>query len=204
MPLTGPKAMFDRAYAEGYAVGAFNVNNMEIIQGIVAAAAARCGQHYVNSNWLGGTLTNWKTVSQSVKRLKETEERIEKGDFEGLTKKERLTLDRKKDKLSKSLGGIKNMNGRPDLMFVIDIVKERLAIDEANCLGIPVVAICDSNADPMLVNFPVPANDDASKAIALYCDLAVGAVLDGMAAELKAAGVDVDAKPDEDVVDKGE
>ncbi|MBE6450212.1 MAG: 30S ribosomal protein S2 [Alphaproteobacteria bacterium] len=160
---------------------------------IVADAAKRCGGFYVNHRWLGGMLTNWKTVLGSIKRLKEIEAKAEKGELEGLTKKERLTLAREQEKLQASLGGIKDMNGRPDIIFVIDTVKEQLAISEANRLGIPVVAICDTNSNPDGIDFVIPGNDDAIKAITLYCDLVAGAVLDGVQAELAAAGIDVGA-----------
>lgn len=160
---------------------------------IVADAAKHCGAFYVNHRWLGGMLTNWKTVMGSIKRLKEIEAKAEKGELEGLTKKERLNMARDQEKLEASLGGIKDMNGRPDIMFVIDTVKEQLAIAEAKRLGIPVVAICDSNSDPDGIDYVIPANDDAIRAISLYCDLVAGAVLDGVQAELAAAGVDVGA-----------
>lgn len=160
---------------------------------IVADAAKRCGAFYVNHRWLGGMLTNWKTVMGSIKRLKEIEAKAEKGELEGLTKKECLNMARDQEKLEASLGGIKDMNGRPDIMFVIDTVKEQLAIAEAKRLGIPVVAICDSNSDPDGIDYVIPANDDAIRAISLYCDLVAGAVLDGVQAELAAAGVDVGA-----------
>ena len=159
----------------------------------VAEAATRCGQFYVNHRWLGGMLTNWKTISSSIKRLKDIDAKTEKGELNGLTKKEKLNLAREREKLFSSLGGIQNMNGRPDLIFVIDAPKEDLAISEAKKLGIPVVAICDSNANPDGIDFPVPGNDDALRAINLYCDLVSAAVLDGMQAELKAAGVDLGA-----------
>ncbi len=159
----------------------------------VAAAAQRCGQYYVNHRWLGGMLTNWKTISSSIKRLKEIDAKTEKGELQGLTKKEKLNLSREREKLFASLGGIQDMNGRPDLIFVIDVPKEDLAIKEAQKLGIPVVAICDSNANPDGITYPIPGNDDALRAINLYCDLVSGAVLDGMQAELKAAGVDLGA-----------
>ncbi len=159
----------------------------------IAAAAARCGQYYVNHRWLGGMLTNWKTISASIKRLKEIDSKTEKGEFQGMTKKEKLNISREREKLFASLGGIQDMNGRPDLIFVIDVPKEELAISEAKKLGIPVVAICDSNANPDGITYPVPGNDDALRAINLYCDLVSGAVLEGMQAELKAAGVDLGA-----------
>lgn len=162
-------------------------------QEIVAEAAKRCGQYYVNHRWLGGMLTNWKTVSQSIRRLKEIDQKLESGEFNGLTKKEKLNITREREKLFNSLGGIQDMNGRPNLLFVIDVPKEDLAIAEAKKLGIPVVAICDSNANPDGITFPVPGNDDAIRAIQLYCDLISGAVLDGIQEELAAAGVDVGA-----------
>ncbi len=160
---------------------------------IVKEAASRCGAYYVNHRWLGGMLTNWKTVSGSIKRLKEIEAKEEKGELEGLTKKERLNLTREREKLFASLGGIQDMNGRPDIMFVIDTLKEQLAIKEANRLGIPVVAICDSNSNPDDIDYVIPGNDDAIRAIQLYCDLVSAAVLDGMQEELAAAGVDLGA-----------
>ncbi len=160
---------------------------------IVMEAANRCGAFYVNHRWLGGMLTNWKTVSGSIKRLKEIDAKAEKGELEGLTKKERLNLTREREKLFASLGGIQNMNGRPDIIFVIDTLKEQLAIKEANRLNIPVIAICDSNSNPDNIDYVVPGNDDAIRAIQLYCDLVSGAVLNGIQAELTAAGVDVGA-----------
>ena len=162
-------------------------------QEAVEAAAKRCGQFYVNHRWLGGMLTNWKTISSSIKRLKEIDSKIEKGELSGFTKKEKLNMEREREKLFASLGGIQDMNGRPDIVFVIDVPKEELAIAEAKKLGIPVVAICDSNANPDGIAYPIPGNDDALRAINLYCDLVSGAVLDGIQAELKAAGVDVGA-----------
>ncbi|OQW76239.1 MAG: 30S ribosomal protein S2 [Sphingomonas sp. 28-62-20] len=145
----------------------------------VADAARRSGQHFVNHRWLGGMLTNWKTISGSIKRLKTLEEQLS-GDTTGLTKKEVLQLTREKDKLDLSLGGIRDMGGIPDVMFVIDANKEELAIKEANTLGIPVVAILDSNVSPDGIAFPVPANDDASRAIRLYCEaIAIAATRGG-------------------------
>jgi small subunit ribosomal protein S2 len=158
----------------------------------VAEAATRCGQYYVNHRWLGGMLTNWKTITGSIKRLKQMEERLS-GDTRGLTKKEVLMLTREKEKLERALGGIKEMGGLPDILFVIDVVKEKLAIDEANKLGIPVVAVVDSNADPTGIAYPIPGNDDAIRAINLYCDLVAAAVFDGISAELQASGVDIGA-----------
>jgi len=142
----------------------------------VAEAATKCGQYYVNHRWLGGMLTNWKTITGSIKRLKQMEEQLG-GNITGLTKKEILMLTREKEKLDRALGGIKEMGGLPDIIFVIDVVKEKLAIEEANKLGIPVVAVVDSNADPQGVAFPIPGNDDAIRAINLYCDMVAGAVL---------------------------
>ncbi|WP_207478819.1 30S ribosomal protein S2 [Arenibaculum pallidiluteum] len=156
----------------------------------VAESAKRCGQYYVNHRWLGGMLTNWKTISQSIKRLREMEERVEAG-VGGLTKREILQLDREREKLERALGGIKEMGGLPDLLFVIDTNKEAIAIQEANKLGIPVVAVIDSNSDPDGVTFPIPGNDDALRAIDTYCELIAGAVLDGLQAEMSAAGIDV-------------
>ena len=168
----------------------------------VADAAERCAQYYMNHRWLGGTLTNWKTVSQSISRLKNIDEQME-GGFEGLTKKERLGMERDQQKLQASLGGIREMGGVPDLLFVIDVKKEALAVAEANKLGIPVVAIVDTNCSPDGVDYIIPGNDDAARAIALYCDLASRAALDGMSAQLGAAGVDIGATeeaPEEDAV----
>ena len=162
----------------------------------IKAAAERCGQYYVNHRWLGGMMTNWKTISSSIKRLKEIDAREAKGELEGLTKKEKMNLSREREKLYNSLGGIQEMNGHPDIVFVIDTIKESLAISEANRLGIPVVAICDTNSNPDEITYPVPGNDDAIRAINLYCDLISSAVLDGIQAEMIAAGVDVGAVAD--------
>ncbi|ABV93290.1 ribosomal protein S2 [Dinoroseobacter shibae DFL 12 = DSM 16493] len=158
----------------------------------IAEAAERCAQYYMNHRWLGGTLTNWKTVSNSIGRLKSIDEAME-GGFEGLTKKERLGMERDQGKLQASLGGIREMGGVPDLIFVIDVKKEDLAIAEANKLGIPVVAVVDTNCSPDGVDYVIPGNDDAARAIALYCDLVARAALDGMSAQLGAAGVDLGA-----------
>ena len=144
----------------------------------IAEAARRSGQHFVNHRWLGGMLTNWKTISGSIKRLKTLEEQLS-GDTSGLTKKEVLNKTRERDKLEMSLGGIRDMGGIPDVMFVIDANKEELAIKEANVLGIPVVAILDSNVSPDGIAFPVPANDDAARAIRLYCDAVAQAATRG-------------------------
>ncbi len=177
-------------------------------QQAVREAAERCGQYYVNHRWLGGTLTNWKTVSQSIRRLKEINAKQEKGELEGLTKKEKLNLEREREKLDCSLGGIKDMGGRPDLIFVIDTVKEGLALNEARRLGIPVIANCDTNSNPDDIEFPVPGNDDAIRAINMYCDLIAGSVLDGIQAEMTAAGVDLGAQEtvveDVEVADKAD
>ena len=158
----------------------------------VAAAAQRCGQYYVNHRWLGGMLTNWKTMSLSIKRLRELDEQLsDPSKQSGLTKKELLQLSREREKLDRALGGIKEMGGLPDILVIIDVPREELAIQEAGKLKLPVVAICDSNANPNGVAYPVPGNDDALRAIELYCDLISGAVLDGLQAELMASGVDV-------------
>jgi small subunit ribosomal protein S2 len=156
----------------------------------ISEAAEKCAQYYMNHRWLGGTLTNWQTVSQSIKRLANIDEQLTAG-MDGLTKKERLGLEREQNKLQASLGGIREMGGVPDLLFVIDVKKEALAIAEANKLGIPVVGIVDTNCSPDGVDYIIPGNDDASRAIALYCDLASRAALDGMSAQLGAAGVDL-------------
>ena len=158
----------------------------------VADAAEKSAQFYMNHRWLGGTLTNWKTVSQSINRLKAIDETMAHG-AEGLTKKERLQLEREQAKLQASLGGIREMGGLPDLLFVIDVNKEDLAILEAKKLGIPVVAVVDTNTSPEGVDYIIPGNDDAARAIALYCDLASRAALDGMTAQMGAAGVDLGA-----------
>jgi small subunit ribosomal protein S2 len=159
---------------------------------IVADAAQRSAQYYVNSRWLGGMLTNWKTISNSIQRLRKLDEMLA-GEAQGLTKKERLNLDREREKLDKALGGIKDMGSTPDLMFVIDTNKEAIAILEAKRLGIPVVAIIDSNCDPDKIDFPIPGNDDAARAIQLYCDLVAKAAIDGIARQQGALGVDVGA-----------
>ena len=156
----------------------------------IADAAEQSAQYYMNHRWLGGTLTNWKTVSQSINRLRDIDERMAEG-AEGLTKKERLGMERDQAKLQASLGGIREMGGLPDLLFVIDVGKEDLAVSEARKLGIPVVAVVDTNCSPDGVDFVIPGNDDAARAIALYCDLAARAALDGMSAQLGAAGVDI-------------
>tara|TARA_R110002110_G_scaffold23158_2_gene88701 strand:+ start:372 stop:1223 length:852 start_codon:yes stop_codon:yes gene_type:complete len=160
--------------------------------GPVAEAAKRCAQFYMNHRWLGGTLTNWKTVSNSIRRLRELEELLIQ-EQTGLTKKETLQLTRERDKLDMALGGIKEMGGLPDVMIVIDTGKEKIAVAEARKLGIPVIGICDTNADPTVIDHPIPANDDALRAINLYCDLFSQAVLDGIQAEMGAADEDIGA-----------
>jgi small subunit ribosomal protein S2 len=158
----------------------------------IADAAEKSAQFYMNHRWLGGTLTNWQTVSQSINRLKAIDEMADRG-FEGLTKKERLGLEREQAKLQASLGGIREMGGVPDLLFIIDVNKEDLAIQEAQKLGIPVVAIVDTNCSPKGVDFVIPGNDDAARAIQLYCDLVARAALEGMSTQLGNAGVDIGA-----------
>ena len=158
----------------------------------IAQAARACGQHFVNHRWLGGMLTNWKTISNSIKRLKTLEEQLS-GDTAGLTKKEVLQLTRERDKLEMSLGGIRDMGGIPDVMFVIDANKEELAIKEANVLGIPVVAVLDSNVDPSGIAFPIPANDDAARAIRLYCEAIGTAATRGGREAVVASGADIGA-----------
>ena len=159
----------------------------------VATSAKRCAQYYVNHRWLGGMLTNWQTVSGSIKRLRELEGIMEASAQSGLTKKELLNLTREQEKLDKALGGIKDMGGKPDLMFVIDTNKESIAIKEARRLKIPVIAILDTNCDPSAADFPIPGNDDAARAIQLYCDLIADAVLDGMTEAQANVGVDLGA-----------
>jgi small subunit ribosomal protein S2 len=161
-------------------------------QSAIADAAERSAQYYMNHRWLGGTLTNWQTVSNSINRLKSIDEQLAEG-AGGLTKKERLGMEREQAKLQASLGGIREMGGVPDLLFVIDTNKESLAVQEANKLGIPVIAVLDSNSSPNGIDFPIPGNDDAARAIGLYCDLVSRAALDGMTAQMGRAGVDVGA-----------
>jgi small subunit ribosomal protein S2 len=161
--------------------------------GKVAEAAARCGQYYVNHRWLGGMMTNWNTVTASVRRLKTLEERLAGDGAQGLTKKEQLQLTRERDKLERALGGIKEMGGLPDMLFIIDTNKEDIAVAEASKLGIPVAAVLDSNSDPEGIKFPIPGNDDAIRAINLYCDLVADAVLDGIQEELVSHGIDIGA-----------
>jgi small subunit ribosomal protein S2 len=162
-------------------------------QDAIAEAAKKSAQYYVNSRWLGGTLTNWKTISGSIQRLRKLEEMLSSNEAGGYTKKERLDLQRERDKLDRSLGGIKDMGGLPDLLFVIDTNKEDIAIKEAQRLGLPVAAIVDTNCDPKGITYAVPGNDDASRAITLYCDLVARAALDGISRSQGERGVDIGA-----------
>ncbi|WP_173932168.1 30S ribosomal protein S2 [Chelativorans sp. Marseille-P2723] len=157
---------------------------------IVADAARRCAQYYVNSRWLGGMLTNWKTISNSIQRLRRLDEMLADESLR-FTKKERLNLERERDKLERALGGIRDMGSTPDMMFVVDTNKEAIAVQEARRLGIPVIAIIDSNCDPDLVDYPIPGNDDAARAIALYCDLISKAAIDGIERQQGALGIDL-------------
>jgi small subunit ribosomal protein S2 len=158
----------------------------------ISEAASRSAQYYINHRWLGGTLTNWKTISQSIRRLRQLDE-ILAGDTTGRTKKEVLNIQRERDKLNQALGGIKDMGGLPDLLFVIDTNKEDIAIKEAQKLNIPIVAIIDTNCDPDGINFPIPGNDDAGRAITLYCDLIARAAIDGIERSQATSGVDMGA-----------
>jgi len=160
---------------------------------IIAEAATRSAQYYVNARWLGGMLTNWKTISNSIQRLRKVDE-ILASEAQGFTKKERLNLDREREKLNRALGGIKDMGSVPDLIFIIDTNKEAIAIQEAKRLHIPVVAVIDTNCNPDNIDYPIPGNDDASRAIALYCDLIANAALDGIARQQGSMGVDLGAK----------
>ena len=173
---------------------------------LIADAARRSAQYYVNARWLGGTLTNWKTISHSIQRLRKLDELLA-SQAQGFTKKERLNLERERDKLERALGGIRDMGGTPDLMFIVDTNKEAIAIQEAQRLNIPVVAIVDSNCDPDPIDYPIPGNDDAARAISLYCDLVAKAAIDGIARQQGAAGVDVgeaEEAPVETVVEVSE
>ncbi len=175
---------------------------------LIAQAATNCGQYFVNHRWLGGMLTNWETVSKSIKKLKNLEERISSGEINSLTKKERLNIERQKEKLDLTLGGIKDMNGIPDALFIIDTNKEAIAVLEANNLNIPVIAICDTNTNPTGVDYPIPGNDDALRAISLYCDLVAASVLKGLESNLEQSGVDIgkaqelveEKVPDDDLI----
>ncbi len=159
----------------------------------IAEAARRCGQYYVNHRWLGGMMTNWNTVTASVKRLKVLEEQLGGEEITGLTKKEMLQLTRERGKLDRALGGIKEMGALPNILFVVDTNKEDIAVAEAVKLGIPVIAVVDTNSDPKNINYPIPGNDDAIRSINLYCDLMADAILDGIREEMTARGVDVGA-----------
>ena len=158
----------------------------------IAEAAKRCGQYYVNHRWLGGMLTNWKTASVSIRRLRELDELLTKDDV-GFTKKELLKIERERDKLDRSLGGIRELGSLPDILFVIDTVKESIAVQEANKLGIPVVAVIDSNSNPDHITYPIPGNDDSMRAIELYCSLFADTVLDGLQEAVAASAGDVGA-----------
>ncbi len=162
-------------------------------QDAISDAAKRCAQYYVNSRWLGGTLTNWKTISGSIQRLRKLDEMLASNESGGYTKKERLTMQRERDKLDRSLGGIKDMGGVPDMLFVIDTNKEDIAIKEAQRLGIPVAAVVDTNCDPAGITFVVPGNDDAARAVSLYCDLIAKAAMDGISRAQGDAGIDIGA-----------
>ena len=159
----------------------------------VAEAARRSAQYFVNARWLGGMLTNWKTISGSIQRLRKLDETLNGDLANRLTKKERLVMTRERDKLERALGGLKDMGGTPDLLFVIDTNKEKIAIDEARRLGIPVAAVLDSNCDPDGITYPVPGNDDAGRALALYCDLIARAALDGISRSAGQMGIDIGA-----------
>ncbi len=159
----------------------------------IAESSKGAGQYFVNHRWLGGMMTNWQTISKSIKRLREVEEKLSTS-TEGFTKKELLGLTRERDKLERALGGIKDMGGLPSMVFVIDTIKEKIAIQEANKLGIPVIAVLDSNSPCDGIDFPIPGNDDSIRAINLYCDLISGAVVDGLQAELAASGADIGAQ----------
>lgn len=170
----------------------------------IKEAAERCGQYYVNHRWLGGMLTNWKTITASINRLKQIDNALAADINSGYTKRELLEMDREREKLVKSLGGIKDMGGVPDAIFIIDTLKEDLAIKEAQKLGIPVIAVIDTNSDPTGITYPIPGNDDALRAIETYCELISGAILDGLQAEATAKGVDLGAasNPEEGALNK--
>ncbi|HPD83124.1 MAG: 30S ribosomal protein S2 [Alphaproteobacteria bacterium] len=165
----------------------------------IAESAKRCGQYYVNHRWLGGMMTNWKTISNSITRLREVTDILAKPEESGLKKKELLMMEREREKLELALGGIKDMGGQPDALFVIDVNQEDIAVMEANKLGIPVFAILDSNSTPDGVDYPIPGNDDAIRAISFYCDMFSDAILDGLQAEMASAGKDIGAAVDVDV-----
>jgi len=174
----------------------------------ISESAKRCGQYYVNHRWLGGMMTNWKTISNSIHRLKTLEEQLSEGHEEtiGLTKKELLKLTREYEKLDRSLGGIKDMGGLPDIVFVIDTNKESIAVAEANKLGIPVIEILDSNSDPDGIDYPIPGNDDSIRAIKFYCDMIAGSVLSGIQTEIADSGADIgelEVPPEEEIPSEG-
>ena len=164
-------------------------------QEIIANAANDCAQYYMNHRWYGGTLTNWKTISNTIKRLRTIEDLLDNDDLSGLTKKELLKLNREKEKLDTSIGGIKDMGGLPDLIFVLDTVKEQIAIQEATKLNIPIAAIIDSNSNPDGVTYPIPGNDDSTKSISLFCDLISKAALDGIAQSQNETSTDSETSP---------
>tara|TARA_Y100001936_G_scaffold250699_1_gene304203 strand:- start:869 stop:1765 length:897 start_codon:yes stop_codon:yes gene_type:complete len=164
-------------------------------QEIIANAANDCAQYYMNHRWYGGTLTNWKTISNTIKRLRSIEDLLDNEDLSGLTKKELLKLNREKEKLDTSIGGIKDMGGLPDLIFVLDTVKEQIAIQEATKLNIPIAAVIDSNSNPDGITYPIPGNDDSTKAISLFCDLISKAALDGIAQSQNEASVQTEIAP---------
>jgi small subunit ribosomal protein S2 len=158
----------------------------------IAEAAVRCGQYYVNRRWLGGMLTNWKTVSQSIKKLENLEKKLQNKEL-ALKKKEILSIERNIEKLNRALGGVRNMGGVPSMLFVLDVTEDKTAVMEARVLGIPVVGVCDSNADPTLIDYPIPGNDDSTKAIDLYCGAMEDVVIEGIQRGLSSAGVDIGA-----------
>ncbi|WP_232845836.1 30S ribosomal protein S2 [Aurantimonas marina] len=171
---------------------------------IIADAAQRSAQYYVNARWLGGMLTNWNTISKSIQRLRKLDEMLA-GEAQGFTKKERLTLQRERDKLDRALGGIRDMGGVPDMIFIVDTNKESIAIEEAKRLRIPIVAVVDSNCDPASIDYPIPGNDDAARAITLYCDLIARSAVDGIARQQGDSGVDIGAleeAPVEEVIEE--
>ena len=171
----------------------------------ISESASQCAQYYVNHRWLGGTLTNWKTISNTIARLKSIQETLDEEESAGLTKKELLKLTRERDKLELSIGGIKNMGSLPDLIFVIDTVREQIAIKEANKLNIPIAAIIDTNCDPEGITYPIPGNDDSTKSIKLYCDLVSQAVLDGISIQsqkVQEENQDKKEKPKKETVSK--
>ncbi|MDR2106944.1 MAG: 30S ribosomal protein S2 [Holosporaceae bacterium] len=167
----------------------------------VAESAVRCGQYYVNHRWLGGMLTNWKTVSQSIKKLENLEKKLEDPNIV-LKKKEILTIRRSVDKLNRALGGVRNMGGAPSVLLVLDVTADRTAVQEARVLGIPVIGVCDTNSDPTGIDYPIPGNDDSSRAIDLYCNLFEGAIIEGIQRELSSAGVDI-GELENPIVDPG-